>query len=96
MLVKEYFKYLFHQSFIILLAFFSLSIQESAKSYRKAIEELETLRKSAVEASRDFVGCATLKKYYAQLNLLQSRFPMKEGEPAAVIFAWDDPFSGRQ
>ena len=64
--------------------------KESAKSYSKPIKELKALRKSATDASRNFVGCATLKKNYAQLILVQSRFPMKEGEPAAVTFAWDD------
>jgi hypothetical protein len=38
--------------------------------------------------TRDFVGCATLKRYYAQLHLMYGRFPMGEGGEAAVAFTW--------
>ena len=43
---------------------------------------------SAVHVSHDFMGCSTLKKYYAQLQFLQGRFPMTEGGQATMPFTW--------
>lgn len=41
-----------------------------------------------MNASRDFNGISTLKKYYGQLHNLASRFPMEEGGEAAIYFSW--------
>ena len=44
---------------------------------------------SAVEVSKDYMGCSILKKYYSQLLLLEKRFPLAEGGAAALItFSW--------
>ena len=42
----------------------------------------------AINVSRDFMGCSTLKKYYSQLQFLQSRFPLGDGGLVAVPFTW--------
>ena len=47
---------------------------------------------SAVHVSHDFMGCSTLKKYYAQLQFLHGRFPMMEGGEASIPFTWYDIF----
>lgn len=43
---------------------------------------------SACKVARDFTGCSTLKRYYSQLQLLQSRFPMTQDAEAAIAFVW--------
>ena len=43
---------------------------------------------NAIHVTRDFVGCATLKRYYSQLNLMNGRFPMGEGGESAITFTW--------
>ncbi|CAL1535665.1 unnamed protein product [Lymnaea stagnalis] len=68
---------------------------EDPALYNKACTDLEQLRLSAIEVSRDFTGCSTLKKYYAQLLYLQGRFPMAEGGEAAIAFTWEDVQTGR-
>ena len=47
-----------------------------------------SLFQSAIHVSHDFMGCSTLKKYFAQLQFLQGRFPMTEGGEAAIPFTW--------
>ncbi|XP_014669831.1 PREDICTED: tyrosine-protein phosphatase non-receptor type 23-like, partial [Priapulus caudatus] len=66
---------------------------EDPESYNKEIKELEQLRQNAIKASKDFMGCSVLKRYFAQLHLLQSRFPMSEGGAAAVNFTWADVYT---
>ncbi|XP_059145278.1 tyrosine-protein phosphatase non-receptor type 23-like [Physella acuta] len=68
---------------------------EDPALYNKACTELEQLRQAALQVSRDFMGCTTLKKYYAQLQYLQGRFPMGEGGEAAIAFTWEDVQTGR-
>ncbi|XP_021352040.1 tyrosine-protein phosphatase non-receptor type 23-like [Mizuhopecten yessoensis] len=69
---------------------------EDPAQYNKACNDLEQLRQSAVHVSHDFMGCSTLKKYYAQLQFLQGRFPMGEGGEAAIPFTWEDIHLGRE
>ncbi|XP_062613644.1 tyrosine-protein phosphatase non-receptor type 23-like [Saccostrea cucullata] len=69
---------------------------EDPADYNKACSELEQLRQSAVHVSHDFMGCSTLKKYYAQLQFLQGRFPMTDGGQAAMPFTWEDIFMVRE
>lgn len=47
-----------------------------------------TWLQAAIQVSRDYMGCTTLKKYYTQLEYLQKRFPMGEGGEAAIAFTW--------
>ena len=43
---------------------------------------------ASVRPSQDHSGCSTLRRYYAQLQFLQSRFPLGEGEAVNVQFTW--------
>ncbi|KAB7496244.1 Tyrosine-protein phosphatase non-receptor type 23 [Armadillidium nasatum] len=58
--------------------YIQLHYHEDPESYNNEITELESLRRSAVNASTDFIGCSSLKKYYCQLHYLISRFPPEE------------------
>ncbi|XP_063417338.1 tyrosine-protein phosphatase non-receptor type 23-like [Mytilus trossulus] len=69
---------------------------EDPAHYNKACSDLEQLRQSAVHVSHDFMGCSTLKKYYAQLQFLQGRFPMGEEGECGINFTWEDVFLGRE
>ncbi|XP_028325465.1 tyrosine-protein phosphatase non-receptor type 23 isoform X2 [Gouania willdenowi] len=59
------------------------------------MKKLETLRQSAVNVTRDFEGCSTLRKYFGQLHYLQSRVPMGPGQEASVPISWTEIFSGK-
>lgn len=67
---------------------------EDPESYSKEIKELEALRQNAIKAPMDFTGCSILKKYYSQLQKLQSRFPMTDDGASCVPFMWTDIYSG--
>ncbi|KAL3855251.1 hypothetical protein ACJMK2_014467 [Sinanodonta woodiana] len=69
---------------------------EDPAHFNKACSELEQLRQTAVHISHDFMGCSTLKKYFAQLQFLQGRFPLTEGGEAAIPFTWEDVYTGRE
>lgn len=47
-----------------------------------------SVSQSAVNVTRDFEGCSTLRKYFGQLHYLQSRVPMGTGQEAAVPISW--------
>uniref|UniRef100_A0A1A8UK77 Tyrosine-protein phosphatase non-receptor type 23 n=1 Tax=Nothobranchius furzeri TaxID=105023 RepID=A0A1A8UK77_NOTFU len=68
---------------------------ENPDSYNEQLKKLETLRQSAVNVTRDFEGCSTLRKYFGQLHYLQSRVPMGMGQEAAVPISWTEIFSGK-
>ncbi|CAH0557308.1 unnamed protein product [Brassicogethes aeneus] len=61
---------------------------EEPESYSNEIHSLEGLRALATRPTVDISGCEALRKYYCQLHFLKSRFPMEEGQPAAVHFSW--------
>lgn len=65
---------------------------EDGEKYNEEIRQIEQLRMNAINATRDFNGISTLKKYYGQLHNLASRFPMEEGGEAAIFFSWIDTF----
>ncbi|XP_029959693.1 tyrosine-protein phosphatase non-receptor type 23 isoform X2 [Salarias fasciatus] len=68
---------------------------ENPDNYNEQMKKLETLRQSAVNVTRDFEGCSTLRKYFGQLHYLQSRVPMGAGQEAAVPISWTEIFSGK-
>ncbi|ELU12724.1 hypothetical protein CAPTEDRAFT_228981 [Capitella teleta] len=68
---------------------------ENPENYSRECAEVDQLRQAAVRVSHDFVGCSTLKKYYAQLQFLSSRFPNLENVRSSLVFVWDDVFTGR-
>ena len=43
---------------------------------------------ASLHPANDHSGCSTLRRYYAQLQFLQSRFPMGEGGAVSVQFTW--------
>ncbi|XP_044266202.1 tyrosine-protein phosphatase non-receptor type 23 [Tribolium madens] len=67
---------------------------EDPASYNSEISNLEALRAAAIRPTIDVAGCQLLKKYYCQLHFLKSRFPMYEGQAAAVYFSWKDNYTG--
>ncbi|KAJ4922379.1 hypothetical protein JOQ06_014216, partial [Pogonophryne albipinna] len=68
---------------------------ENPDNYNEQMKKLETLRQSAINVTRDFEGCSTLRKYFGQLHYLQSRVPMGTGQEAAVPISWTEIFSGK-
>ncbi|XP_047454665.1 tyrosine-protein phosphatase non-receptor type 23 isoform X2 [Mugil cephalus] len=68
---------------------------ENPDKYNEQLKKLETLRQSAVNVTRDFEGCSTLRKYFGQLHYLQSRVPMGASQEAAVPISWTEIFSGK-
>lgn len=61
---------------------------EDPDSYTTEINNLESMRATAVRPSMDVNGVQLLKKYYCQLHFLKSRFPMEENQDASVHFSW--------
>ncbi|KAJ8290819.1 hypothetical protein GJAV_G00017930 [Gymnothorax javanicus] len=68
---------------------------ENPENYNEQLKKLEQLRLSAVNVTRDFEGCSTLRKYFGQLHYLQSRVPLGPGQEAAVPISWTEIFSGK-
>lgn len=68
---------------------------ENPDNYNEQLKKLETLRQSAVNVTRDFEGCSTLRKYFGQLHYLQSRVPMGTSQEASVPISWTEIFSGK-
>ncbi|XP_059364280.1 tyrosine-protein phosphatase non-receptor type 23-like [Carassius carassius] len=68
---------------------------EDPDRYNEQLKKLEQLRQSAVNVTRDFEGCSTLRKYFGQLHYLQSRVPLGLGQEAAVPISWTEIFSGK-
>ncbi|XP_033113884.1 tyrosine-protein phosphatase non-receptor type 23-like [Anneissia japonica] len=76
----------------VLKKYISEHYMEDAGRYNDEIRQIEQLRVSACNVAQDFGGLSTLKKYYGQLHLLTSRFPMAEGEGCFIQFVWVDAF----
>uniref|UniRef100_A0A672KGC0 Tyrosine-protein phosphatase non-receptor type 23 n=1 Tax=Sinocyclocheilus grahami TaxID=75366 RepID=A0A672KGC0_SINGR len=68
---------------------------EDPDNYNEQLKKLEQLRQSAVNVTRDFEGCSTLRKYFGQLHYLQSRVPLGLEQEAAVPISWTEIFSGK-
>nr|XP_055066902.1 tyrosine-protein phosphatase non-receptor type 23 [Misgurnus anguillicaudatus]XP_055066903.1 tyrosine-protein phosphatase non-receptor type 23 [Misgurnus anguillicaudatus]XP_055066904.1 tyrosine-protein phosphatase non-receptor type 23 [Misgurnus anguillicaudatus] len=68
---------------------------EDPDNYNEQLKKLEQLRQSAVNVTRDFEGCSTLRKYFGQLHYLQSRVPLGSEQEAAVPISWTEIFSGK-
>ncbi|XP_066546751.1 tyrosine-protein phosphatase non-receptor type 23 isoform X2 [Amia ocellicauda] len=68
---------------------------ENPDNYNEQLKKLEQLRQSAVNVTRDFEGCSTLRKYFGQLHYLQSRVPLGSGQEASVPISWTEIFSGK-
>ncbi|XP_078702599.1 tyrosine-protein phosphatase non-receptor type 23-like [Branchiostoma floridae x Branchiostoma belcheri] len=79
----------------VIRKYVSTFYSEDPRGYDEEIRKLRQLQQCAVRVSQDFEGCSVLRKYYGQLQYLQSRFPMGEGGDAAVPFTWSDVYSGK-
>ncbi|KTF95107.1 hypothetical protein cypCar_00021432 [Cyprinus carpio] len=77
------------------LLFILKNYGEDPDNYNEQLKKLEQLRQSAVNVTRDFEGCSTLRKYFGQLHYLQSRVPLGLGQEAAVPISWTEIFSGK-
>jgi len=73
---------------VLFLKFIRSMYGEDPDSYSNEVNALESLRAGAVHVTKDLGGVATLKKYFAQLHFLKSRFPLHEGQPCALSFSW--------
>ncbi|MGH0158361.1 UNVERIFIED_CONTAM: hypothetical protein FKN15_059704 [Acipenser sinensis] len=80
---------------INLMLFILKNYGEDPENYNEQLKKLEQLRQGAVNVTRDFEGCSTLRKYFGQLHYLQSRVPMGSGQEAAVPITWTEIFSGK-
>ncbi|XP_048579167.1 tyrosine-protein phosphatase non-receptor type 23 isoform X2 [Nematostella vectensis] len=67
--------------------------QEDPDSYKQECSQIEQLRAACLHPSKDHSGCSILRRYFAQLQFLQSRFPMAEGGAIPVQFTWTDLYS---
>jgi tyrosine-protein phosphatase non-receptor type 23 len=66
---------------------------ESPESFSNEIHQLEQLRESALKPTRDYTGCNILRRYYAQIHLLKSRFPVEAVGPLPIDFSWKDLYT---
>ncbi|XP_028392948.1 tyrosine-protein phosphatase non-receptor type 23-like [Dendronephthya gigantea] len=66
---------------------------EDGETYAQECTQLEQLRTAVIKPTYDNSGCNLLRKYYGQIHLLKTRFPMGEGSPASVEFTWTDLYT---
>uniref|UniRef100_A0A1B0CJL9 Tyrosine-protein phosphatase non-receptor type 23 n=1 Tax=Lutzomyia longipalpis TaxID=7200 RepID=A0A1B0CJL9_LUTLO len=81
-------------SFTSLKRYIAELYHEDPESYAKEFHALESLRNSAVRATRDTEGCSTIKRYYCQLHSLVHRFMSHTTEHVPLSFAWKELYSG--
>uniref|UniRef100_A0A0N5A914 BRO1 domain-containing protein n=1 Tax=Syphacia muris TaxID=451379 RepID=A0A0N5A914_9BILA len=75
---------------------FSLKIKEyilthyedDPKKYETALSEMESLRAKLYSFTPDVETVCQAKRYYSQLRLMKSRFPMEDGDPIRIPFSW--------
>eukprot|EP00795_Rhopilema_esculentum_P013497 gene13497-4376_t len=67
---------------------------ENPDSYKNEIQQINQLKKNISNVTRDNQGCSAYRKYYAQLQFLQSRFPMGSGGAASLPLVWYDVYTG--
>uniref|UniRef100_A0A914XZ19 BRO1 domain-containing protein n=1 Tax=Panagrolaimus superbus TaxID=310955 RepID=A0A914XZ19_9BILA len=63
---------------------------DDPSKFNEAFKELSVLRYHACRYSADTESICIMKRYYAQLQMMKSRFPMETNEPVSVSFAWSD------
>ena len=63
---------------------------DDPSKFNEAFKELQSLRHQACRYNADVESICIMKRYYAQLMMIKSRFPMEPNEPVAVSFAWND------
>ncbi|XP_065886518.1 tyrosine-protein phosphatase non-receptor type 23-like isoform X2 [Dysidea avara] len=82
-------------SFVGLKPLISGCYGEDPDSFDAEIKQMDRLRQTHV--TKDYAGCSTLRKYFAQLHLLSARFPKDMiGGVIPLEFKWKDAFTGKQ
>ncbi|XP_046859006.1 tyrosine-protein phosphatase non-receptor type 23-like [Xenia sp. Carnegie-2017] len=66
---------------------------EDGETYTQECTQLEQLRTAVIKPTYDNSGCNLLRRYYGQIHLLKTRFPMCHGSPACVEFTWTDLYT---
>ena len=82
--------------FLVQLPLMQLNYREDPETFAKELEEFSRLRSYAcIRPIIDFSGLTQLRRYYAQLHLLQNRFKIKKSGPEGAepnqvpfIFSW--------
>ncbi|VDD86118.1 unnamed protein product [Enterobius vermicularis] len=64
--------------------------EDDPGKYEGALSELESLRAKLSSFLPDVETVCQVKRYYAQLRMMKSRFPMEEGDPLHISFSWCD------
>ncbi|VDM43267.1 unnamed protein product, partial [Toxocara canis] len=64
--------------------------QDDPSKYDAAINEMMSLRAQFGRLVPDVETVCQMKRYYAQLTMMKSRFPMEEGDPIKIPFSWLD------
>uniref|UniRef100_F1KR77 Tyrosine-protein phosphatase non-receptor type 23 n=1 Tax=Ascaris suum TaxID=6253 RepID=F1KR77_ASCSU len=64
--------------------------QDDPSKYEAAINEMMSLRAQFGRLIADVETVCQMKRYYAQLTMMKSRFPMEEGDPLKIPFSWLD------
>ena len=69
------------------------TFNEDPEAFVKELDEISRLRSnSCIRPKADFTGVTEVKRYYAQLHLLQNRFKIKSGDEGPFHFTWNDPY----
>ncbi|KAI6658087.1 Tyrosine-protein phosphatase non-receptor type 23-like [Oopsacas minuta] len=68
---------------------------EDPTNFRQEVREFNHLRESAVRPSRDNNGTSDIRRYYAQLCLLPTRFSATRSN-MQVTFIWSDAFTEKE
>ncbi|KAK6622648.1 hypothetical protein RUM43_008490 [Polyplax serrata] len=66
---------------------------EDPAMYAAGITGIDALRREAVNPSKSIAGCSSMKRYFCQLHLAASRFPMRENEEASMLFTWKNLYN---
>ena len=71
--------------FLVQLPLLQLNYREEPETFAKELEEFSRLRSYAcIRPIIDFSGLTQLRRYYAQLHLLQNRFKIKKSGPLVI------------
>uniref|UniRef100_A0A0N4ZNS4 NAD(P)H-hydrate epimerase n=1 Tax=Parastrongyloides trichosuri TaxID=131310 RepID=A0A0N4ZNS4_PARTI len=64
--------------------------QNDPCKFEKGLNEIEDMRKQFKGLVCDMEQILLMKRYYSQMVLMKSRFPMEKGEELAIPFTWTD------
>ncbi|KAH7689665.1 tyrosine-protein phosphatase non-receptor type 23, partial [Aphelenchoides avenae] len=70
--------------------YIAVHYQDDPNKFNASFSELSALRAAVARGIPDVETICVMKRYFAQLLMIKSRFPMEEHDPAAVPFSWID------